>query len=190
MTGTIDIAERPAYATRACRLAIVLTIGYTVLSIAVWFNDRPTAPTVRAGSAAFSIAMLIAGLAAATRTLNGSNPWRIALIVFGWLIVAQSLILIVLGALAGTPIHTVDSAGNRVDGRIAGHTWWVAWGVVWALGAALCSIWLARKDVAAWTKPPTPAAAGPGWYPWEDGRPHYWTGTQWADQIPPPTDPL
>lgn len=189
----VDIAARPRYATRACYLAIILTIGYALLSLVVWFNDHPTtAPattTLRAGSAAFSVAMLIAGLAAATRTLNGSNGWRITLIVFGWLIVLQSLILIVMGALAGTEIHSVDSAGNRVDGRIATHSWWIAWGVIWAVGAGLCSVWLARKDVVAWTRPTAPpTVAGPGWYPWEDGRPHYWTGRQWADEIPPPTD--
>lgn len=187
-----DPAVRPAYATRACYLAIALTIGYVALSLVGWFTGpvatAPAVVAVKVVSACILVATLIAGLAAATRTLNGSNGWRVALIVFGWLTVVQSLGLIVLGALAGTKIHTVDAAGNDVDSRIATHSWWVVWGAVWVVGAALCSIWLARRDVVAWTKPPSaPALAPAGWYPWHDGRPHYWTGTQWAEQIPPPT---
>lgn len=185
--------NRPAYATRACYLAIFLTIGYELLSLIGWFTGpvatAPAITSVKAVAAAALLTMLICGVAAATRTLNGSNGWRITLIVFGWLTVVQCIFLIVLGSLAGKQFHSVDSSGNPVDGRFATHSWWIAWGVIWAIGAALCSIWLARKDVAAWTKPPIPRfVAAAGWYPWQDGRSHYWTGTQWADEIPPPPD--
>lgn len=185
------LSTRPPYATRACYLAIALTAGNALISLIVWFRgplaSSPAATAVGAISVSMSVVTLIAGLAAATRTLNGSNNWRVTLIVFGWLTVVQSLLLIVAGSFAGTEIHTTDSAGNLMDGQVATESWWIAWGAVSAVGAALCSIWLARKDVVAWTKPPAPlVVAGAGWYPWPDGRPHYWTGSQWAEQIPPP----
>jgi hypothetical protein len=195
MTGT-EPTQRPAYATRACYLAIALTVGFGLLNLIVAFTgptgtDTALGTGLRVFSVALDLATLIAGLAAATRTLNGSNGWRIALIVFGWLTVAQGICLIIGGALAGVQLHTVDSAGNRITTQFPSHTWWIVWGAVWATGAALCSIWLSRKDVAAWTKPPTPAVAAPaGWYPGPNDTPLYWTGKQWAVQIPPPTDPI
>lgn len=191
MTGAeTSTVARPAYATRACYLAIALTVGFGLLSLVVTATATAPPPAVAVVFAGLWLAALIVGVAAATRTLNGSNGWRIALIVFGWLTVVQAISLIANGALSEVRFARIDGNGNPVYSSLGSHTWWIGWGAAWAIGAALCSIWLARKDVVAWTKPTAPLLTAPaGWYPGPDGALHYWTGQRWATDIPPPPEP-
>jgi hypothetical protein len=189
-------AEPPWVAVRAANIAIIATLVITVidLGLIVGQNLPDTGiPGVTAVvrmfliiSAIMYVAIAVVSVVAGFRTRQGSNGWRVTLIVLGWLTVAHGVNLAFTGAFGPTHIPRYNGDGTYTDIHVDRHPWFVVLGITMIAVGAYCSVTLARKPVSQWYVPKEPVIGHPGWYLGPSDHGQWWTGHAWAETPPPP----
>lgn len=189
-------AEPPWTAVRAANIAIIATLVITVIDLGAIIGQNipdtgvpgvtAVVRTVMIFSAILYVGIAVVGVVAGFRTRQGSNGWRVTLIVLGWLTVAHGVNLAFTGAFGSTEVPHYNGNGTYTDIHVHRHPWFIPLGLAMIAVAAYCSVTLARKQVSRWYAPKEPVIGHPGWYFGPSDRGQWWTGHAWAETPPPP----